>query len=73
MIVIKSPLNETSEAGTVIQTGSGFPLAYFGKGSYSGDIEINSSHASSQSETAQLIYIGRYSAIGTIDLRLEVY
>lgn len=41
-----------------------FPIAYIGRGSYTGQIDFVTSHTFSSSELSHLVYIGRYCAIG---------
>ncbi len=64
MISTRINFQETQYHDISIDTDSGFPVLYAGRGSYSGQLQIWSYHAISAEEEVHLIYVGRYTAIG---------
>ncbi len=64
MINICVELGKTANDDTVINTEDQFPIAYIGRGSYTGNVRIHTYHYFSVQEEAHLIYIGRYTSIG---------
>lgn len=64
MITICIELGKTTDDDFVINTKNGFPIAYIGRGSYTGNVMINTYHDFSEKEEVHLIYIGRYTSIG---------
>ncbi len=64
MIKICVELGKTASDDIVINSENDFPIAYIGRGSYTGNVKIHTYHYFSVQEEAHLIYIGRYSSIG---------
>ena len=64
MIKIYVGREKTSSDDIVLNSEDNFPVAYIGRGSYTGNVKIHTYHSFSVQEETHLIYIGRYSSIG---------
>ncbi len=57
-------LGKTNAGDFSVVAEDGFPIAYIGRGSYTGNVTVYSFHKFSRNEGTHLIYIGRYTSIG---------
>lgn len=64
-MIISINSSQTVDNDIEINDEKGFPIAYVGRGSYSGGaIKLFTYHEATASEEVHLIYIGRYSSLG---------
>lgn len=64
MLATNTGIGAITNDAVLTGQSDGFPIAYIGRGSYTGQIDFVTSHSFSASELSHLVYIGRYCAIG---------